>query len=35
MQEMAQGAVSGASVIASVKWYDPVRGFGLGITYLA
>ena len=28
MQEMARGAVSGAAVIASVKWYDPVRGFG-------
>ena len=23
-----QGAIPGAAVIASVKWYDPVRGFG-------
>ena len=28
MQEMGQGAIPGAAVIASVKWYDPVRGFG-------
>ena len=28
MQEIVSGAAPGAPVIASVKWYDPVKGFG-------
>ena len=28
MQEIVSEAVPGAAVVASVKWYDPVRGYG-------
>ena len=28
MAEGGSGAVPGATVVATVKWYDPVKGYG-------